>query len=162
MSFLDSAPDPKKIRALKFFLIATLAVGVSGSLFTVPSIPTWYAGLRHPAIAPPNSVFAPVWTTLYVVMAVSAWRVWRKTGLKSVEMAAFALQLALNFAWSAIFFGLHQIGAALIEIMVLDVMVLTTILLFLRRDMWAGVLLLPYLAWLLFATVLTHAFWGLN
>jgi len=95
-------------------------------------------------------------------MAMAAWRVWRKTGLKSAEMAVFALQLALNFAWSAIFFGLHQIGAALIEIMALDMLVLATIVLFLRRDRWAGVLLLPYLAWLLFASALTHAFWRLN
>jgi translocator protein len=162
MSFLDSPPDPKKSRALKFFLVATLAVGASASVFTVPNVPTWYAGLRHPVIAPPNAVFAPVWTTLYVLMAVAAWRVWRKTGLKSAEMAVFALQLALNFAWSAIFFGLHRIGAALIEIIALDMLVLATIVLFLRRDKWAGVLLLPYLAWLLFATALTRAFWQLN
>jgi benzodiazapine receptor len=163
MSFLDSAPDdPKKVRALKFFLIVTLGVGASASLFTEPNIPTWYAGLRHPAIAPPNYVFAPVWTTLYILMAVAAWRAWRKTGLKSVEMAAFALQLALNFAWSAIFFSLHQIGAALIEITALDLIVVATIFLFVRRDIWAGVLLLPYLVWLLFASVLTHEFWRLN
>jgi tryptophan-rich sensory protein len=163
MSFPDSAPDdPKKIRGLKFFLIATLGVGATASLFTEPSIPTWFAGLRRPAFAPPNAVFAPVWTTLYVLMAVAAWRIWRKTGLKSVEMAAFALQLALNFAWSAIFFGLHQIGAALIEIMALDLIVLATIILFVRRDRWSAILLLPYLAWILFASALTHAFWQLN
>jgi tryptophan-rich sensory protein len=163
MSFLDSAPDdPKKTRALKFFLLATLGVGLSASLFTAPSIPTWYAGLNHPAIAPPNYVFAPVWTTLYLIMAVAAWRVWRKTGLKSVEMAAFALQLALNFAWSAIFFALHQISAALIEILVLDLAVAATIILFFRRDRWAGVMLLPYLGWIIFASILTDAFRRLN
>jgi tryptophan-rich sensory protein len=163
MSFLDSAPDdPKKIRALKFFLIVTLGVGASASLFTEPSIPTWYAGLRHPAIAPPNAVFAPVWTTLYILMAVAAWRVWRKTGLKSVEMAAFGVQLALNFAWSAVFFALHQIGAALIEILALDLAVAATIILFLRRDLWAGLMLLPYLGWIGFASVLTDAFRRLN
>jgi benzodiazapine receptor len=163
MSFLDSAPqDPKNIRALKFFLLATLAVGAFASLFTAPSIPTWYAGLRHPPIAPPNYVFAPVWTALYILMAVAAWRVWRKTGLKSVEMAAFAAQLALNFAWSAIFFGLHRIGAALIEIMALDLAVFITLILFVRRDVWAGLMLAPYLAWIGFASVLTDAFWRLN
>jgi len=164
MSFLDFAPDPdpKKTRALKFFLLATLAVGASASLFTEPSIPTWYAGLNHPAIAPPNYVFAPVWTTLYLIMAVAAWRVWRKTGLKSVEMAAFALQLVLNFAWSAIFFGLHRIGAALAEILTLDLAVVATIVLFFRRDRWAGVMLLPYLGWIGFASVLTDAFRRLN
>ena len=163
MSFLDSAPDdPKKTRALKFFLLATLAVGASASLFTAPNIPTWYAGLNHPAIAPPNWVFAPVWTTLYIMMAVAAWRVWRKTGLKSVEMAAFALQLALNFAWSAIFFALHRISAALVEILALDLAVAATIILFFRRDRWAGVMLLPYLGWIIFASILTDAFRRLN
>ena len=163
MSFLDSAPDdPKKVRGLKFFLIATLGVGASASLFTQPSIPTWYAALHHPAIAPPNWVFAPVWTTLYIVMAVAAWRVWRKTGLKSVEMKVFGTQLALNFAWSAIFFALHQIGAALIEILALDIAVAATIILFLRRDLWAGLMLLPYLGWIGFASLLTDAFRRLN
>jgi tryptophan-rich sensory protein len=164
MNLLDSAEDPKKSqrRALYVFLIVTLAVGASTSLFTTPQIPTWYAGLNHPAIAPPNWVFAPVWTTLYILMAIAAWRVWKTTGLKSVEMAAFAVQLMLNFAWSVIFFALHRIGAARIEVAVLDLAIMITIFLFTRRDRWAGLLLLPYLAWTVFATVLTHAFWRLN
>ena len=112
--------------------------------------------LAIPLMAPPNYVFAPVWTMIYIVMAVAAWRVWRSTGLNSIEMAAFAIQLALNFGWSIIFFGLHQIRAALIEIIALDVAVLATIILFLRRDRWAGMLLMPYLAWILFASKLTH------
>jgi translocator protein len=169
MSFLDSAEDPKNAqrgnnekRALYYFLIATLGVGASASLFTAPQIPTWYASLVHPAIAPPNWVFAPVWTTLYILMAVAAWRVWKRTGLKSPEMTAFAVQLALNFGWSAIFFAFHRIGAALVEIAVLDLAILATAILFFRRDRLAGLILLPYLAWTGFATVLTHAFWTLN
>jgi tryptophan-rich sensory protein len=164
MSFLDSAEDPKTAarRPLLYFLAITLAVGASASLFTEPSIPTWYAGLVRPAIAPPNWVFAPVWTALYVLMAVAAWRVWKITGLKSVAMAAFAVQLALNFAWSGIFFYLHQIGAALAEIVLLDLAVLFTLLRFWRRDRIAGLLMLPYLAWALFATVLNEAFQVLN
>jgi benzodiazapine receptor len=168
MSFLDSAPDseqdPKKAqrRALFVFLLVTLGVGTCASLFTTPQIPTWYAGLNHPAIAPPNWVFAPVWTTLYIFMAVAAWRVWRTTGLRSVEMAAFAVQLALNFAWSAIFFALHLIGAALTLIAALDLAILITAILFFRCDPLAGLLFVPYLAWVLFATALTHAFWRLN
>jgi tryptophan-rich sensory protein len=143
-------------------LIATLGVGALASLFTTQQIPTWYAGLNHPAIVPPNWVFAPVWTTLYVLMAVAAWRVWKKVGLRSTEMAAFAVQLALNFAWSAIFFGLHRIGAALAEIAVLDLATLITAIAFFRRDPVAGLLFLPTLAWSLFATALTHGFWRLN
>lgn len=151
-----------KTRALKYFLIATLAVGAAASLFTEPNIATWYAGLVRPAIAPPNWVFAPVWTTLYVVMAVAAWRVWKVTGPKSIEMLAFALQLFLNFAWSGIFFGLHRIGAAFGEVVLLDLAIVYTTLLFLRRDRIAGLLMLPYLAWTLFATLLNRAFWLLN
>ena len=164
MSFLDSADDPKKAqrRPLYYFLIATLGVGALASLFTAPQIPTWYAGLNRPAIAPPNWVFAPVWTTLDILMAVAAWRVWKRTGTKSPEIAAFALQLALNFGWCAIFFGLHGIGAALIEIAILDLGVLVTLVLFFRRDRLAALLFLPILAWTGFATVLTHALWKLN
>jgi translocator protein len=162
MSFLYPTGDPKQHRPLYCFLLATLGVGALASLFTTSQIPTWYAGLNHPAIAPPNWVFAPVWTTLYVLMAVAAWRVWKQTGLRSAEMAAFAVQLALNFAWSAVFFGLHRIGAALIEIAVLDLATLITAILFFRRDPWAGLLFAPYMAWLLFATLLTRAFWVLN
>jgi benzodiazapine receptor len=164
MSFLDSADDPKRgqRRPLLGFLILTLGVGAAASLFTAPEIPTWYAGLAHPAIAPPNWLFAPVWTALYVLMGFAAWRVWKKTGLKSPEMIAFAVQLILNFAWSALFFGLHRIGAALMELAVLDLAILVTAILFARRDRIAGLLLLPYLAWSLFASVLNHAFWQLN
>jgi benzodiazapine receptor len=156
--------DPKRAqrRPLYLFLIATLAVGASASVFTEPNIPIWYSGLNHPTIAPPNWVFAPVWTTLYVMMAVAAWRVWKVRGLKSVELWAWGIQLALNFAWSAIFFSLHQIGAALVEIILLDLAILYTTALFFRRDRIAAALMLPYLAWTVFATVLTHAFWQLN
>jgi benzodiazapine receptor len=154
--------NPVKNRALKYFLVVTLAVGAAGSLFTEPNIDGWYAGLVHPAIAPPNWVFAPVWTMLYILMAYAAWRVWRTTGLRSTEMLAFGVQLALNLAWSAIFFGLHQISAALGEIILLDLAILYTMLLFWRRDRAAGAVMLPYLAWSMFATVLTHAFWKLN
>jgi benzodiazapine receptor len=161
MSFLDAAPETGR-RPLYIFLITTLGVGAAASLFTSPAIPTWYAGLRHPSFAPPSYVFAPVWTTLYILMAFAAWRVWKKTGLKSPEMAAFAGQLALNLGWSAIFFALHSIGAALVEIVMLDLAILATTILFFRRDRLAGLLMLPYLGWTVFATVLTHEFWLLN
>ena len=164
MSFLDSADDPKRAqkRVLYIFLLVTLGVGALGSLFTTPAIPTWYAGLTHPGIAPPNWVFAPVWTTLYILMGFAAWQVWKVTGLRSLAMAAFAIQLALNLAWSAIFFGLHNIAGALAEIVVLDLAILTTVIVYFRHDRPAGLLMLPYLAWTLFATLLTYAFWGLN
>jgi tryptophan-rich sensory protein len=189
MSFLDSDEDPKlaKRRPLLFFLLATLAVGTSASVFTEPNITGWYAGLSHPSFAPPNWVFAPVWTTLYVVMAVAAWRVWKlrptspargalvgevvvagprasedRWGLKNVEMFAYAVQLLFNFAWSAIFFAAHQIGLAFIEICLLLILILATTILFWRRDRVAGLLFLPYLAWTSFAAALNDAFWALN
>ena len=154
--------DPESRRPLFLFLLTTLGVGAVASLFTTPAIPTWYASLNHPSFTPPNWFFAPVWTALYILMALAAWRVWKKTGLRSPEMAVFALQLALNFAWSVVFFGLHRMGAALAEIAVLDIMVLATLLLFRRHDRLAGLLFLPYLAWTLFATFLTLTFWQLN
>ena len=167
MSFIDQPPDATdakkhRYRVLGYFLVITLVVGASASLFTEPSIPTWYAALNHPAIAPPNWVFAPVWTTLYILMAVAAWRVWLTGAPRTTEMTAFGVQLALNFAWSGVFFGLHQIGPALVEIAALEVAILATTILFWRRDHIAGLLFLPYLAWAGFAALLTWQFWRLN
>lgn len=158
----DRNDESGRHRATLAFVLGTLIVGSSATLFTEPSIPTWYAALQKPSIAPPNWVFAPVWTTLYVLMGVAAARVWKVTGLKSVEIAAYGVQLFLNFCWSAIFFGLHAIGAALAEIILLDIAILVTLVLFWRRDRIAGLLMLPYLGWTLFASVLTFAFWQLN
>ena len=162
--FLDRSEDPKRAerRPLLAFILVTLAMGAGASVFTEPQIPTWYAHLIYPSYAPPNWVFAPVWTTLYVVMAVAAWRVWKIAGLNSLEIIAYAFQLVLNFAWSGIFFALHRIGWALAEILVLDLAILATLILFLRRDRLAGLLFLPYLAWSLFASFLTYGFWVLN
>ena len=164
MSFLDSTEDPKRAerRPLLFFILVTLTVGAAGSVFTEPNIATWYAGLVHPSFAPPNWLFAPVWTTLYVVMAVAAWRAWRVAGTKSPEMGLYAVQLIFNLAWSAVFFAGHQIGLALIEISVLLALILATTILFWRRDLLAGLLFLPYLAWTVFAAFLNYAFWALN
>jgi tryptophan-rich sensory protein len=165
MSFLYPADeDPKRAnrRPLLFFVLVTSAVGAAASVFTEPNIAGWYAGLVHPDFAPPDWVFAPVWTTLYVLMAVAAWRVWRLAGTKSLEIGAYILQLIFNFAWSAIFFAAHQIGFALVEICILTALVLATMILFARRDRLAGWLFLPYLAWTSFATALNYGFWSLN
>jgi len=165
MSFLGFPDDdPKRAarRPLLTFILVTLLVGAAASVFTAPAIPTWYAALARPAFAPPNWVFAPVWTTLYVLMAVAAWRVWRISGTRSKEMAAYGVQLALNFAWCVIFFAAHQIGLAMIEIFLSVLAILATTILFFRRDRLAGLLFLPYLGWVCFAAVLNHAFWTLN
>jgi tryptophan-rich sensory protein len=160
--FFSRSEETNPYRALLAFLLLTLGVGALGNIAVQPSIPTWYADLLKPSFNPPNWVFAPVWTTLYIFMGVAAWRVWRITGTRSIEMAAFAIQLALNCAWSFIFFSAHQLGAALVEILVMWVAILATLLLFWRRDRLAGLLFVPYLAWVSFATALNHAIWQLN
>ena len=165
MSFLDFPDDDPKRRArrpLLLFILATLAVGAAGTVVTGPNIQNWYDGLAHPAFAPPDWVFAPVWTTLYVLMAVAAWRAWRVRGLKSPALIAYGVQLALNLGWCVVFFGLHQIGASLVEIWLLCVAIAVTAILFYRADRLAGILLLPYLAWTIFALALNQAFLSLN
>ncbi|MBM3526276.1 MAG: tryptophan-rich sensory protein [Alphaproteobacteria bacterium] len=150
---------------LALFVAVTLAVGFLGSRATTPAIGTWYASLTKPAITPPNAVFAPVWTALYVLMAVAAWLVWRSGPdgrAIAAAMRAFWIQLALNLAWSWIFFGARDIGWAFFEILLLIAALLVTILRFWRISPRAGMLLLPYLAWTLFATLLTLRFWQLN
>jgi tryptophan-rich sensory protein len=122
---------------------------------------TWYAGLRKPPWNPPNWLFAPVWTVLYALMAVAAWLVWRRTGL-SWECGLFVLQLALNAAWTWLFFGLKRPALALAEIAVLWLVILATLLAFWSVRPLAGWLLVPYLAWVTFATALTAALWRLN
>ena len=144
------------------FLVLTLAVGFAAGLATEPNIAGWYSHLAKPSFNPPNWIFAPVWTTLYVLMAIAAWRVWRVTGLGARAMLFWFVQLALNFAWSFIFFNAHQIGFALIEIAVLWLFVAITMIAFFRIDMIAGALFLPYLAWVSFAGVLNDAIWRLN
>jgi tryptophan-rich sensory protein len=141
-------------------LAATLAVGYVASLATVPNIAGWYAGLHKPSFNPPDGIFAPVWTALYVLMAIAAWRVWRKAGLRPLGL--YALQLVLNGLWSFIFFGAHAIGAALAEIVLLLALVLAMTGSFWGKDRIAGLLLLPYAAWVLFALVLNAAIWRLN
>ena len=162
MSEAEDAQAQHDRRALYAFLLGTLAVGAAASLFTEPNIAGWYSTLAKPGFNPPNWVFAPVWTALYALMAVAAWRAWRIVGLQSVALTLWFLQLTLNFAWSLIFFAQHDIDIALADIVVLWIALLATTASFLRADRTAGLLMLPYLAWVAFATVLTIAIWRLN
>ena len=145
-------------------LLAFLALVIGGGLligFTIQP-GAWYAALAKPPFNPPNWVFAPVWTTLYVLMAVAAWRVWRVAGAVSRPLLLFYLQLALNAAWSFLFFKAHHIAYALADIVALLVAILATSHAFGRRDRVAQILFLPYLVWVSFATVLNGAIWWLN
>jgi tryptophan-rich sensory protein len=160
--FFDRSAEPGQHRPLLVFIILTLLVGAAGTIFTEPAIPTWYAGLAKASFNPPNWLFAPVWTALYVLMAIAAWRVWRVAGLNSPALFAWMTQLTLNFLWSFLFFSLHLILVALVDIALLWVLILATTILFWRKDRIAGLLFLPYLAWVGFATALNFAIWQLN
>ena len=142
-----------------------LAVAAGGSLFTVRAVPTWYAQLHKPAWTPPGWLFGPVWTVLYLSMAVAAWLVWRKAGSFSaaaVPLALFAVQLALNAAWTPIFFGLHKLGFAFFEIVLLWCAIGATTVAFWRVAMPAGLLMVPYWLWVTFAAALNLAIWRFN
>lgn len=146
-------------------LIVTLAVGFGGSFFTRPEIEGWYAALEKPWFNPPNWLFGPVWTTLYVMMGIALWLVWKSQAAIPVKRTAillFAVQLLLNFFWSLIFFNLHQIGWALLEIVLLWIFILLSILWFAKIDKKAAWLLVPYISWVSFATILNFYIWKLN
>lgn len=149
---------------LVLFVAVCFAAAGLGSAATAQSVGTWYATLAKPAFNPPNAVFAPVWTALYLMMAVAGWRVWRAAGFAEAAPAftAFALQLVLNVCWSLVFFGLRAIGPALAEIVMLLASIVLTVLLFRRHDRMAAWLFVPYIAWVSFATVLNAALWWLN
>lgn len=144
--------------SLVVFLVLAFAAGFIGSLF-LPG--DWYARLVKPPFNPPDWVFAPVWSLLYAMMAVAAWRAWLRAGL-GPAMALWLVQLVLNAAWSWLFFGLHEIGLALLEILVLLTLIAATTMAFWRRERLAGGLMIPYLAWVAFASVLNAALWVLN
>ncbi len=155
---------PNLLKLTISILIAQLA-GFIGSLFTSPSIPTWYAILTKPTFNPPNWLFAPVWVSLYFLMAVSAYLVWNrsleKTGVK-IALIFYAIQLVLNSFWSIIFFGLRQPFYAFLEIIILWLFIFLTILSFWKISKPAALLLLPYISWVTFAALLNFSLWQLN
>jgi len=154
----------RNLVALAGFVALCFAVAAAGGAVTATSVETWYAGLAKPPFNPPDWVFGPVWTALYLMIAVAGWRVWRRRSESGAWLAlgAWGVQLSLNLSWSMLFFGARMIGAALVEIAVLLAAILITAALFWRIDRIAGVLLVPYTAWVGFATVLNAALWRLN
>ena len=139
--------------------------GVIGSVFTISAIPNWYEGIVKPALNPPSWVVGPVWTTLYALMGIAAWLVW-KSGWErkevKVALGVFGAQLFLNAIWSVIFFGLQNPLFAFVDILFLIAALLLTIGAFWRASRGAALLLLPYLVWVLFAASLNFAIWQLN
>jgi benzodiazapine receptor len=153
------------ILKLLFSIIVCEAVGIFGALFTTSAIPTWYAGLKKPSFSPPNWIFGPVWTLLYALMGIAAYLIWQQGIAKSAVRQAlflFTLQLILNFLWSFFFFKLQLPIYALIEILLLWVLILATIISFYQINKTAGFILVPYLLWVSFATLLNFYIVKLN
>lgn len=142
----------KLISLLESIIICFLAAGL-GSIFTTPSINTWYAALKKPVFNPPNWVFGPVWTTLYLMMGISLYLVWTNNSDKK-KLKYFFIQLALNALWSIVFFGLHSPLFAFGVIILLWIFIFLTIKNFLRVSKTAAYLLIPYIAWVSFAAIL--------
>jgi len=154
----------KKALPLIFSILLAQSVGVLGSFFTISSIDNWYVFLVRPDWAPPSWVFGPAWVTLYTLMGIAAWLIWKKRkDLKArFALKAYALQLFLNGLWTPLFFGLRNPGIAFMEIILLWIAILFTTIFFWRIEKWAGILLLPYLAWTSFAAILNFSIWQLN
>lgn len=150
------------------FLISlgiTIAIGVVASLFTQPEIPGWYQTLHKPSFTPPNWLFPVAWTSIYIMIAIAAYLVWKRrnrTATYTQTRVVYFVQLLLNFSWSIIFFGMHQIFAALVIILLLWIFILINIYAFGRFNRTAAWLLIPYLIWVSFASVLNFSIYLLN
>jgi len=149
---------------LAAFIVLCLLVSGLGGIITATSVGSWYLSIEKPAFNPPNWVFAPVWTTIFVFIAIAGWRVWRKIHAprRRPSMIAFAIQLGLNLTWSFLFFGLRRIDLAMVEIIVLLASIIITTILFWKIDRLAGALFVPYVVWVAFATLLNISLWLLN
>lgn len=152
---------------MKLFLsiLIPVLVGAVSGFFTMSGVNGWYAVANKPWFNPPNWIFGPVWTTLYILMGIALYLVWRSdaaTTIKNTALALFAVQLTLNFFWSIIFFSLQQPGWAFVEVLLLWLMILLTILWFGKISSTAAWLLVPYISWVSFASVLNFYIWKLN
>lgn len=164
----ELSPPPRRIDliGLALLLAASFLVAALGGSATATSVGNWYPTLAKPPWTPPSWLFGPVWTVLYGTMAIAAWLVWRRGGLRlpanRLPLAAYVLQLVLNCAWSWLFFGLRRPDWALLDVVLLWLAIAVTTVLFFRRVRAAGWLLLPYLAWVAYAAALNLAIVQLN
>ena len=155
--------EGRKILKPLIFILICEAAGIMGAIFTFPAIGGWYKKLIRPEIAPPNWVFSPVWTILFFLMGISLYLVWESDRRRNAKpIYIFAAQLALNVLWSVLFFGFHSPFLALIEIVFLWAAIVWTIIVFYRISKPAGLILLPYAAWVGFAIILNFSFWLVN
>lgn len=154
----------RDLRLAAIAVTALVATSVLGQLATYPNLEPWYASLAKPSFNPPNWVFAPVWTTLYVMMAFAFWRILRLPGspAKNRAILLFVLMLVLNAAWSWMFFAANSPILGLINIVPQLVLIVAVIVAFLRLDTTAGLVLIPLAAWVAFASLLNFSIWQLN
>jgi len=158
-------PIVREILTLVISIVICQMAGFIGSLFTRASLSTWYTTLNKPSFNPPDAVFGPVWTALYLLMGISLYIVWRRVSHGrevKIALVLFAIQLILNTLWSFLFFGLRSPLAGFVDILLLWVAILFTLLLFFKLSRAAGILLLPYILWVSFAIVLNASIWLLN
>lgn len=143
------------------WLLAAFAAGAAGAVASIDAA-SFYAQLSKPSWAPPAWVFGPVWSALYALMGVAAWLVWRSHGSKGLALGLFGAQLAVNALWSWLFFAWHRGALAAVDVLVLLALIVATVAAFWRTSRLAALLLLPYLLWVSFASVLTWAVWKSN
>jgi tryptophan-rich sensory protein len=165
---LGEPPEPRSVIhnvfALVIFLALSYGVATIGGIATSSSVDTWYTTIEKPSWTPPGSLIGAVWTVLYFLMAVAAWLVYLRTGIRhgAAPLGLWIVQLVLNLAWSVLFFGLRSPGAALVDLVMLWLMIVATVVAFARVRNSATALMLPYLAWVTFAGFLNAAVWLLN
>ncbi|MCA0304225.1 MAG: tryptophan-rich sensory protein [Proteobacteria bacterium] len=160
MPTATTAPSPSRWITLAGFLLLVIGGGMAIGYATRPD--AWYAALAKPSFNPPNWLFAPVWTMLYVLVAIAGWRTWQRLPASATAMRLWALQLVLNFAWSPTFFGLHRVDLAFGVVVAMLASIAAFIAVSARRDRVSALLFAPYLAWVGFATLLNGAIWRLN
>ncbi|MGA9402726.1 TspO/MBR family protein [Haladaptatus sp.] len=151
----------REVPALLVSIVVCELAGIAPSILTATSVATWYTTLQKPGFTPPSWVFGPVWTTLYLLMGIALYLVWRR-GDNRFALGIFAVQLVLNASWTLVFFGMQWPAGGLAVILALLVAIVATMVAFARIDRRAAALLVPYLCWVSFATLLNYELWRLN
>ncbi|MBU1014101.1 MAG: DUF1295 domain-containing protein [Bacteroidetes bacterium] len=155
---------PKNTFPLLLSVGLTLLIGMIGGLVTATSVGNWFVELSKPSWNPPGWIFGPVWTSLYILMGIASYLIWKQRSKKPIKIAMgfYGVQLLLNMLWSILFFGLQNPQLAFFEIIILLIMIILTTLQFLKVDKRAAILMIPYIAWVSFATILNFSIWQLN